>query len=399
MVPRTVSWAVVTASTAAPSRTAWSPSSLTTTVGRIGVRRRSSLCSNGNQQVGGAHAEATAEDDQARVDDRAHRGDAGGQQPGLLLQRRGGLDVPGAGRRHDLLRRPGPYAAGAGRSDQPLGRHLGLERPGLAGPHRPGGHRPGPRSGGSRPHPPNPLRPCGSRLRAPAPGRGRCRPRGRRSRGGAGPGRTRARPARRGSRRSRWRPGCRVRRAAAPAPRRSAGRACAEPAAPGPAPARRRRARRASRRRPRRPAPQPRPGCGGRCRPAARRARPRSYPSWARRRRPARGRPGRRPGPAPSGGRRRGRARCRRPAPGRTAARWLPRPPWVRPTSRTRPALSSRARAIETVGLDRPVSRASWAREIAPLATMASARRRALSAPRSVVVTRSVAMPVVRPIS
>src|SRR6266536_3944953 len=49
-----------------------------------------------------------------------------------------------------------------------------------------------------------------------------------------------------------------------------------------------------------------------------------------------------------------------------------PRRPLVRPTSRTSPASRRAARLSETVGLDRPLSRATWARETGPVRWISS---------------------------
>ena len=54
--------------------------------------------------------------------------------------------------------------------------------------------------------------------------------------------------------------------------------------------------------------------------------------------------------------------------------------PLERPTSRTRPASSRAVRPRETVGLDRPLSRATWARETGPLRWIRSRMVRALIA-------------------
>jgi hypothetical protein len=57
-----------------------------------------------------------------------------------------------------------------------------------------------------------------------------------------------------------------------------------------------------------------------------------------------------------------------------------PRPPLERPTARTSSPSSRAARPSETVGLDRPLSRATWARETGPRRWISSRMVRALIA-------------------
>ena len=54
--------------------------------------------------------------------------------------------------------------------------------------------------------------------------------------------------------------------------------------------------------------------------------------------------------------------------------------PLDRPTSRTSPASRSALRPSETVGLERPLSRATWARETGPVRWIRSRMARALIA-------------------